>query len=81
MPDAEYLTAGQISDAFVEFAMSHGEPDIPYATLWSRLIEQGRSIRGATSKRQRDAVWRALASDPRIEKCGRGRFRLKAASL
>lgn len=80
MEGVQYLTSADIRNAFVDHIDSSPTNELSYATLWTILREQNKPIRGATEKRQRDAVWRALDGDPRIERSGPGVFRLKSST-
>jgi hypothetical protein len=75
--EVTYASASEIRSAFVEYAAGSATGEVPYAEIWDVLSQLGIAIRGTTPKRQRDAVWRALASDARIERCAAGVFRLK----
>ncbi len=77
MDNDNYLKSEEIREAFFARAASSPTGDVSYADLWSTLLERGKTIRGATPKRQRDAVWRALVADSRIERSAPGIFRVK----
>lgn len=68
------LTPDEIRQAFLTEVASSPGGAMSYADLWDRLRARGKSVRGSTPKRQRDAVYRALLTDSRITKVGPGLF-------
>jgi hypothetical protein len=74
MAAQEYLTPNQIRDAFFAELSARGVQQLAYADLWSALRSQGQAVRGSSPKKQRDTVYRALASSNRIERIAPGVF-------
>jgi hypothetical protein len=74
----EYVTSAEIRAVFIAQASASPTHELAYSDLWALLREQQKRIRGATEKRQRDTVYRALLESNDIERSARGVFRLKA---
>jgi DNA mismatch endonuclease (patch repair protein) len=67
-------SANDIRRAFYEVVATRPDNEIAYRDLLSELLARGIQVRGATLKRQQDAVYGALKGDPTIRKVRPGVF-------
>jgi hypothetical protein len=75
--DTRFATPDEIRRAFRDHLASVGSSELRYEDLWRALRERGVHVRGATPKKERDTVYRALSSDSRIRKVRPGVFALR----
>jgi hypothetical protein len=74
MSDPAFASPDEIRMAFRTHLAATGKSELAYEDLWSLLRGQGVIVRGATMKKQRDTVYRALSTDPGIARVRPGVF-------
>jgi DNA mismatch endonuclease (patch repair protein) len=67
-------SASDIRRGFFEVVASRPSNEIAYRDLLTELLARGWTIRGATTKRQQDAIYGALNGAPQIKKVRPGVF-------
>ena len=68
------MTSKEIKEVFFDLAATAPTHEVAYRDLWANLVDRGWAVRGATPKRQQDAVYSALKSEPLIVKVRPGVF-------
>ena len=71
-----YASPDDLRRVFRELLDQLGSSEAHYDDVWRAARDRGLHVRGATPKKQRDAVFRALASDPEVQKVRPGVFSL-----
>lgn len=75
MSDSAFASPDDIRQAFRAYLAETGTTELAYEDLWRLLRERGVTVRGATTKKQRDTVYRALSTDPGIARVRPGVFK------